>query len=53
MESSSPSIAQPTFELGKKSTELLLERIIQPNQPFQQYTLPVTLVKRDSTIPLK
>lgn len=50
---SSPSIAQPTFELGKKSAELLLERIIQPNQPFQQYTLPVTLVKRDSTIPLK
>lgn len=43
------TIAQPTFELGKQSAELLLKRIAHPDLPYTNIVLPVSLVERDST----
>ncbi|EOH91848.1 ribose utilization transcriptional repressor RbsR [Enterococcus pallens] len=47
------SIAQPVFELGQTTAELLLERIAQPEKEWEEKMLPVHLVKRQSTKNMK
>lgn len=46
------TVAQPIFELGEKTAELLLARIAVPDSEWQEKTLPVKLIKRFSTTPL-
>jgi LacI family fructose operon transcriptional repressor len=41
-------IQQPTYEIGKTATELLLERIQDPSRPTRQVVLQSTLVVRRS-----
>jgi LacI family fructose operon transcriptional repressor len=41
-------IQQPTYEIGKTATELLLERIQDPSRPTRQIILQSTLVVRRS-----
>ena len=43
------TIAQPTFELGQRTAEVLLHRIQEPERAKVIETLPVHLVIRDST----
>ncbi|MEG2254114.1 MAG: substrate-binding domain-containing protein [Vagococcus sp.] len=43
------TIAQPIYELGQQTALMLLERINQPKEEWQNKTLPVTLIKREST----
>ncbi|MGM0216691.1 ribose utilization transcriptional repressor RbsR [Enterococcus sp. AZ109] len=43
------TIAQPIFELGQTTAELLLERIQQPEKNWEEKMLSVQLVKRAST----
>lgn len=47
------TIAQPIFELGQQAAELLLERIQSPTKEWEEKTLPVQLIQRFSTAPLK
>lgn len=47
------TIAQPVFQLGKTTATLLLERIHQPAKDWEEQTLPVQLIERFSTAPLK
>lgn len=46
------TIAQPIFELGEKTAELLLKRLANPDDRWQEITLPVKIIKRFSTAPL-
>jgi len=41
-------IKQPSFELGKKAAEVLIERINDPSRPFEEYRLPTELTIRSS-----
>lgn len=47
------TIAQPIFELGERTALMLLDRIKRPDKPQEQIVLPVHLIKRNSTAPLK
>lgn len=47
------TVAQPIFELGQQSAELLLDRIKHPEKEWEEKTLPVELIQRFSTAPLK
>ena len=47
------TIAQPVFQLGQTTATLLLERIHQPAKDWEEQTLPVQLIERFSTAPLK
>lgn len=47
------TIAQPIYELGQTTAELLLERIEQPSKDWEEKTLPVQLIQRFSTAHLK
>lgn len=47
------TVAQPIFELGQQAAELLLERIEYPEKKWEEKTLPVHLITRLSTAPLK
>jgi LacI family transcriptional regulator, fructose operon transcriptional repressor len=42
-------VAQPTYEIGRTATELLLQRIAQPQKPVRRVVLRATLVPRGST----
>src|SRR5579863_2585277 len=44
-------IAQPTYEIGKTATELLLQRIADPNRPTRQVMLKGQLQVRGSSAP--
>jgi LacI family transcriptional regulator, fructose operon transcriptional repressor len=46
-------IAQPTYEIGKTATELLLQRIADPNRPTRQVMLRGHLLARGSSAPRK
>jgi len=43
------TIAQPIFELGQTTANQLLARVAEPQQPWEEYHLPVKLIKRNST----
>jgi len=43
------AVAQPTYELGKRAAELLLERLHQRDRPFVHERLKTTVVIRGST----
>ena len=47
------TIAQPIYELGQTTANLLLERVEQPEKNWEEKTLPVQLIKRFSTARLK
>lgn len=47
------TIAQPTFALGQAAAKMLLQRLRQPQQQAKEKILPVKLVQRFSTAPLK
>ncbi|NTW00110.1 MAG: LacI family DNA-binding transcriptional regulator [Oscillochloris sp.] len=44
-------IAQPTAEIGKSATELLIQRIAEPNRPTRSVILQGQLLIRGSTAP--
>lgn len=44
-------IAQPTYEIGRTATELLLQRIADPNRPTRQVILKGQLQVRGSSAP--
>lgn len=44
-------IDQPTYEIGKTATELLLQRIANPNRPTRQVILKGQLLVRGSSAP--
>ncbi len=44
-------IAQPTYEIGQIATELLLQRIADPNRPTRQVILKGRLLERGSSAP--
>src|SRR5438067_13237911 len=44
-------IAQPTYEIGKIATELLLQRIADPSRPIRQVILKGQLLVRGSSTP--
>ena len=46
-------IAQPTSEIGKTATELLLQRIAEPTRPTRQVMLKGQLLVRESSAPRK
>ena len=46
-------IAQPTYEIGKTATELLLQRIADPARPTRQVILKGQLLERGSSAPRK
>ena len=46
------AVAQPTYELGQRAAELLLERLKQPQKPAAQIELKTSLIVRGSTRPL-
>ncbi|WP_219835078.1 LacI family DNA-binding transcriptional regulator [Paenibacillus sp. R14(2021)] len=41
-------IRQPSYELGEKAAEIMLERIAKVDKPPQEYSLPTELIVRDS-----
>ncbi|AVK63237.1 LacI family transcriptional regulator [Lactobacillus sp. CBA3606] len=43
------TVAQPIVELGQTAAALLLERIQQPQKPWEEKRLPVQLIERFST----
>lgn len=43
------TIAQPIYELGQQTAEMLLQRINFPNEDWQNKKLPVNIIKRFST----
>jgi len=43
------TIAQPIFELGQVTAQILLSRIQNPDRPWDERRLPVKLIKRNST----
>ncbi|KAA3654753.1 MAG: hypothetical protein DWQ04_34135 [Chloroflexi bacterium] len=44
-------IAQPTYEIGKTATELLLQRITEPERPSRSVILKGELIARSSSAP--
>jgi LacI family transcriptional regulator, fructose operon transcriptional repressor len=44
-------IAQPAYEIGRRATELLLERIANPSLPLRHIILETKLILRASTGP--
>jgi LacI family fructose operon transcriptional repressor len=44
-------IAQPTYEIGKTATELLLQRVSDPDRPIRQVILKGQLLVRGSSAP--
>ena len=44
-------IAQPTYEIGRTATELLLQRVADPNRPTRQVILKGQLLVRGSSAP--
>ena len=46
-----PVIAQPTDEIGRTATELLLQRIENPERPARQVILKGQLLVRESSLP--
>jgi LacI family fructose operon transcriptional repressor len=44
-------IAQPTYEIGKTATELLLQRVADPGRPIRQVILKGQLLVRGSSAP--
>jgi DNA-binding LacI/PurR family transcriptional regulator len=46
------AVAQPTYELGQRAAELLLERFAQPQKPVAHIELKTSLIVRGSTAPL-
>lgn len=44
-------VSQPTYQLGARSTELLLRRVERPEAPIQHVVLAARLVTRASTSP--
>lgn len=44
-------IAQPTYDIGKTATELLLQRIADPDRPTRQVILKGQLIARGSSAP--
>ncbi|HET8851731.1 MAG TPA: LacI family DNA-binding transcriptional regulator [Ktedonobacteraceae bacterium] len=44
-------IAQPTYEIGKSATELLLQRVADPTRPTRQVILKGQLLVRGSSTP--
>ena len=46
------AVAQPTYELGQRAAELLLERLKQPQKPATHIELKTSLIIRGSTEPL-
>lgn len=47
------TIAQPITEIGRLSAQLLIKRIEEIEKDWEEITLPVSLIKRSSTAPLK
>lgn len=47
------TVAQPIFEIGQQAAELLLNRIQYPDKKWEEKVLPVELIIRSSTAPLK
>lgn len=45
-------ISQPTYELGKRSIELLLSRLADPDAKRERIVLDTSLVMRESTLGL-
>lgn len=43
------TIAEPAFEIGQKSCEILIRHIEKPGYPIQEIVLPTNLVIREST----
>lgn len=43
------TIAQPIYELGQQTAQMLLQRISAPNEEWHNKKLPVNLIKRFST----
>jgi DNA-binding LacI/PurR family transcriptional regulator len=46
-------IAQPTYEIGRRAAELLLERMDNPGLPLRHIVLDTELILRASTGPAK
>ncbi len=44
-------VAQPTYEMGQKSFDLILKRISEPHRPFDQIVFKAELKIRESTCP--
>jgi len=42
-------VAQPTYAMGKKAAELLLQRIADPNRPPQEVLLQPTIKVHESS----
>lgn len=42
-------VAQPTYDLGRTAVELLLQRMEDPDRPYQEVVLPATVHIREST----
>jgi DNA-binding LacI/PurR family transcriptional regulator len=42
-------VAQPTYAIGRTAFELLLQRMEDPDRPYQEVVLPATLHIREST----
>jgi len=49
----SSTVAQDAYELGKRATELLIQRIEGYQGPGRQVHIPTKLVLRNSTAPPK
>jgi LacI family transcriptional regulator len=43
------AVAQPTYELGRKAAELLLERLKNPDKPVDRVQFDTTLIVRGSS----
>lgn len=41
-------VSQSSFELGVKAAEVLLKKIDNPNQPYEEYLLPTKIILRNS-----
>ena len=41
-------VAQPAYEMGETAARILLERILQPERPYQTVVLDTNLIVRDS-----
>jgi len=41
--------AQPAFEIGRQSVVMLLDRLADPDRPFEEVVLPTELVVRESS----
>ncbi len=48
----SSAVAQPVYELGRRSAELLVRRIAEPTAPFETVVMATTFRRRDSIGPV-